>query len=320
MASSVKKCEICDKSFNYTCGAFTQHLRNEHQMSLKEYVIKFEYNGIVPKCKCGYCDEEAIFSRGKFLDYAVGHTSYNWLHSQYIKKYGMPKCKQCGKEIGFNRSKPKKYCSKSCASKDNGWNQEKCQKTLKTHYGVDNPSQLKTSKESISRKNRENAKFSLEKRKKTCIEKYGVESVMHLESSKIALEKSFLEKYGVKHVLQNKEIHLKQQKNSFKLHIFKNTNLYYQSSYEYDFLVICENLGILNKLKNGNRFTYNDKVYFTDFSLENYEIEIKSTWILKKQGGLPILFAKRDAVESTGKKYILILDKDYTEFKNLTNS
>jgi len=48
--------------------------------------------------------------------------------------------------------------------------------------------------------------------------------------------------------------------------------------------------------------------------MNGYEIEIKSSWIMKKQGGPSVLFTKRDAVENTGKKYILILDKDYSEF------
>lgn len=52
----------------------------------------------------------------------------------------------------------------------------------------------------------------------------------------------------------------------------------------------------------------------TDFSINNYEIEIKSSWILKKQGGIKKLNEKRKAVELAGKQYIFILDKDYSEF------
>ena len=47
----------------------------------------------------------------------------------------------------------------------------------------------------------------------------------------------------------------------------------------------------------------------------DFEIEIKSSYILKRQGGLKKLFAKKRAVEITGKKYIFILDKDYREFE-----
>lgn len=144
-----------------------------------------------------------------------------------------------------------------------------------------------------------------------------------------------LQKYGVDHISKTKKfkegaskrciIHnpsLAFNEDNIKTYKYKNTKLTYQGSYEYDFLQLCENLNILEKINNGNVFEYLDKdkklhnkhILKTDFSLDNYEIEIKSSWILKKQGGPSVLFAKKDAVENTGKKYILILDKDYTEF------
>ena len=101
---------------------------------------------------------------------------------------------------------------------------------------------------------------------------------------------------------------------------YKDTDLYYQSSYEEDFLKLCESLNILNKLENGKTYKYPDKYrdiglkLTTDFSLNDIEIEIKSNYILKKQGGMRVLNAKRKTVESNGKKYILILNKDYSEF------
>jgi len=41
---------------------------------------------------------------------------------------------------------------------------------------------------------------------------------------------------------------------------------------------------------------------------------------MKKQGGVSKLFAKKEAVECTGKKYIVIMDKDYTEFLEIINN
>ena len=55
----------------------------------------------------------------------------------------------------------------------------------------------------------------------------------------------------------------------------------------------------------------------TDFSIDNYEIEIKSSYIMKKQGGIDAVFAKKKAVETSGKKYIFILDKDYSGLENI---
>lgn len=98
---------------------------------------------------------------------------------------------------------------------------------------------------------------------------------------------------------------------------YKNTNLYYQGSYEYDFLELCEKLNFIHLINNGNVYKYIDNLngfrMLTDFSFGDYEIEIKSTYILNKQGGLDLINKKKDNVESKGKKYILVLDKNYLE-------
>jgi len=98
---------------------------------------------------------------------------------------------------------------------------------------------------------------------------------------------------------------------------YKDTNLYYQGSYEYDFLELCEKLDFIHFILNGNVYKYIDNLnhfrMLTDFSFGDYEIEIKSTYILNKQGGLDLIKMKKDNVESKGKKYILILDKNYSE-------
>jgi len=86
------------------------------------------------------------------------------------------------------------------------------------------------------------------------------------------------------------------------------------------FLELCETLGILSDIKNGKCYDYlkEDSNFgnrtLTDFSYKDYEIEIKSSYILEKQGGMNKLDAKRRAIESSGKKYIFILDKNYSEF------
>ena len=47
------------------------------------------------------------------------------------------------------------------------------------------------------------------------------------------------------------------------------------------------------------------------------EIEIKSSYILKIQGGIQKIFAKQRAIEHKGRQFIFILDKDYSEFLNV---
>lgn len=350
MASLIKKCEICGKTFNYTSGHFTQHLLKEHKITLKEYVIETEYGGISPKCACGYCNEEPHFFRGKFNKWVNEHKTYEWRNKQYIKKYGIPKCKGCGKDIGFTRDTPLSYCSFECLP--NNWNQDKIKETVKEKYNVSNVSHLEEVKKIISVKNKKSAKKSLEKRRDTVMKKYGVDSTSKLELTKERHKQTMLDKYGVENYAQtgkfredsrkrmimnnpmkNLEVVKKMsatyinnlEKGKYKLYKiqkYKNTDLYYQSSYEKEFLELCESLNILNKVKNGNSYLLEDNVHqtLTDFSIGDYEIEIKSSWILKKQGGVKKMNEKRKAVEAVGKRYIFILDKDYSEFEEIFNN
>ena len=63
----------------------------------------------------------------------------------------------------------------------------------------------------------------------------------------------------------------------------------------------------------------NDKhYYFPDFFIPKYNliIEIKSSWILKKQG-IDIVARKKDATIKNNFKYLLILDNNFDEYKNI---
>lgn len=279
------KCLECGKEFPYSNGYFVSHLSKEHNLTLRQYVVKWEYNNDedkVPKCQCGYCDEPVPFYRGQFLigQKLRAHQNHNWLKEQYIKKHGVPKCKSCGKENdNFYRGKPRENCHKCVKNgkinqdnKSRFGSSEKTISTLKKRYGVINTSQFP--------KNRENA-------------------------SKRMIE--YNSNWKKNHTIKK----------------YKNTELYYQSSFEYDFLQLCENKGILSQLSNGHSYNYlpEDKKYgirlMTDFSIEDYEIEIKSSYIMKKQGGIEAIFAKKKAIEASGKKYIFILDKDYSGLENI---
>lgn len=330
-----KKCEICGFDFPYNTGKFTIHLMEEHNLLLKDYIIQYELSGITPKCQCGYCEDDAPFFRGKFLDRIGKHQKYSWLKDQYIKKYGVPKCINCGKDVNFRRGIPNKYCSFSCMP--NNWNQEKVNITVKERYNVENVSFLDNVKEKISNSNKENYKNNkkeiVNKFKETCLERFGVESFsqtdLFIEKSKI----KYLETIGVDHPSKTLKFRndssLRMIKNNsefdftncYKVKKFKDTELTYQSSYEYHFLEYCERNNIFDKVKNGNIYDFlpEESDYgfrtITDYSIGDLEIEIKSSYILEKQGGYDVIDIKKSAVERAGKKFLLILNKDYSEFE-----
>lgn len=336
-----KECLICNKSFEQQSGHFTLHLRNDHNMTLKDYVILTEYNGIPPRCKCGLCEDEPDFFRGSFKDYAKGHKLFSKKKELYLKKYGEPVCPTCGTIIDkWHRDRPYKYCSIKC--NPGGWNQEKKDKTVKEKYGVDNvfqiPEIINRIQSSIDHKEiaqkamETNMKrygykcFNPTKTKQTMLDLYGVEHISHTKEFRDNASNRMKESnpmYDKETALKVRDKNLKNYEDGTAFNIVKyNDKLYYQSSYEYEFLELCESLDILDKVENGKSYNYlnSSKRMLTDFTIGNTEIEIKSTYIMKLQGGKEVLDNKRKAVENSGSKYIVILDKDYSEFLEFVNN
>lgn len=334
-----KKCEICGNFFHQQSGKFSNHLLNDHNLSLKDYIIQYELNGMTPKCQCGYCEEDAPFFRGKFLDRIGDHQKYKWIEEQYIKKYGRPVCETCGKDVKFRRGVPNIYCSPECFP--NRWNQEKKDITVKEKYKVERISQLDSIKDKISNSKKilykNNKKEIVDKFKSTCLERFGFDDPFKSPVIKNKCKDTMFERYGVDHPSKTLEFRDNASKrmvrnnsefdftDCYKIKKYKDTELTYQSSYEYDFLEYCEKNNILDRVENGNIYNFLPEELdygfrtITDFCIGNIEIEIKSTYILEKQGGYEVIDIKRKAVESAGKQYLLILDKDYSELQKIIN-
>jgi hypothetical protein len=322
----LEKCKICGNSFAQQSGHFTIHLKKEHNLTLEDYIVNTEFNNIHPKCQCGYCNDDAVFNprTRRFFEINYQHKNHDWLKAQKILKDGIPKCKTCGGEVKWKRGIPNQYCSFKCLP--NRWNQEKVKQTVIQKYGVDNIFKSENIKNNIQKHlapirkqmaikcngtkkiKYKNGAFDSNKMKATMMQNYGV-----THSSQIPLNRK---NSSIRMIKNNPSFDIKNHPRSKKY----NECLYYQSSYEKHFLDLCNKLGIIEKIKNGNSYDYlqEDKQYghrlLTDFSLQNIEIEIKSNWILEKQGGKETVDAKKRAVEISGKKYILILEKDYSEF------
>lgn len=124
-------------------------------MTIEDYTVKFLHFSNEPKCACGICDERPYFRRGKFSSYALGHDKFEKRKELYVKRFGYPLCKECGKESGFyERSVPKTYCSPQCSGNNSGFSLEKTQLKIKEalieKYGVNNVSKLDIVKSKIS--------------------------------------------------------------------------------------------------------------------------------------------------------------------------
>ena len=127
-----------------------------------------------------------------------------------------------------------------------------------------------------------------------------------------------MKRYGVEHPSQNENIHTKQQKSAFKIHQYKDTNLFYRGSYEKDFL---DNYYDKIKIEKAisEKYNYKDvnRVYFPDFYLPDFNlvIEIKSKYIFDLESEQNIL--KQNACLNNNKNYLFIIDKDYLKLNEI---
>ena len=116
--------------------------------------------------------------------------------------YTIPTCKVCGNKINFIdfRSGYNNHCSISCSMKDENV-QNKRKKTCLEKYGVEHYNKTEESKEKI---------------KNTCLEKYGVENPTQSIKIKEKIKNTCLEKYGVESYTKTDECKKKKKQTCFK--------------------------------------------------------------------------------------------------------
>ena len=123
--------------------------------------------------------------------------------------------------------------------------------------------------------------------------------------------------------IKNSELGLHNKETKFKKKLYKDSSLMYQSTYELDFLELCDNYNILDRIKNApclsaDYYPYN--FYAPDYILDDtYIIEIKSWYIesLQEKRCPGLLQLKEQLVIDKGYKFLYIKDKDYTPLLSL---
>jgi hypothetical protein len=304
---------------------------------------------------CEECSYSCKAKRNLTAHINKQHSGIKNYYEKWLKESGEGKCKFCGNKTLFNSIKRGGYysfCSNKCNGEYGGKKaqtfeiKEKRKQTNLEKYGVENVYQADEIKNKIKidNLNKHNVEYNWqridvikkskqtkinkygdkdynnsEKAKKTCLEKYGVESYTQTNEYKEKTKKTCLEKYGVFSHNQNFEIHKKQQHKSLKIKKYKNTDLWYQGSYELDFLEKYYwkfpyiTRGPTIKYFSNNKMHY----YFPDFFIPslNLVVEIKSSYYYKKFE--TNILEKEKATIFRGFNYIIIIDKDYTEFNLL---
>ncbi len=208
---------------------------------------------------------------------------------------------------------------------------EKIKNTCIERYGVDNYSKTNEYKEKIKNTCIErygvdsSNKSDMIKKKKvlSMLDKYGFISNSMTKESKDKLRKTNLERYGVEYPMQVLEFLEKNQKNSKSIKYY-NDSIYYQSSYEKDFLDHCSEIDLLNDISRGPTIKYEKddkiKIHYPDFYIERYNliIEIKSDYYYYKY--IEINKAKLKAAIKIGYNYLFIINKKYDLFDEIIDS
>lgn len=255
-------------------------------------------------------------------------------------------CDVCEKEISVTYrhynvsiSKGGYYCcSNKCnfdKKRDNFLsddNRNKIKQTCLEKYGVENPfesNEVRNKiKETLIRKyGVENPMFNHDikyRLKKSILDKYGVDNISKSPIIKNKKEMTSMGNYGVKYHLQNSTSFNNCFKSSSKLKKYKETDIYYQGSYEYDFIEYCDKnhiLGEIQSYRKGIKYIMNNKnkIYYPDFYMQklNLIIEIKSTYTYNYH--LEMNKLKENACKILGYNYLIIIDKNYNRFEELIN-
>ena len=196
---------------------------------------------------------------------------------------------------------------------------------LMKKYGADHPLKIQKFKD---KKDSTNLKkygveniFQLEefkqKRTNTIKKKYGVENASQSEEVKEKKRQTSINNFGVSHHLKDYKMFQKHLKAQYKMLKYKNSEIYYQGSYELHFLEKMDAIGLLNEIENGKSYDYvhedQNHVYHTDFFFKNSNIEIKSGWTYNKNGKDKLLEdinnAKWKSVVDAGDKIIVLMSK-----------
>ena len=267
------------------------------------------------------CEEcQHLFHKKDKLSYHINrlHDGIKEYYDKWLKENNEGYCKICNLKTQFiNFSYNYKLtCSKKCG---NLYRHQQKSKAIKNKYGDENVWNIsKFQQKCINSKIKKyGLPHNISKTNNTIFIKYGVKNILQISGINDKKIKTCLSNYGVEHPAQDPSISEKIQKTGFKIKKFKNTNIWYQGSYELDFLEKYYNK--FPDIERGPSIKYlyenKNKVYHSDFYIPslNLIIECKNSYLIKIDKDK--INAKQQFSIYNGYNYILIIDKNYDEFR-----
>lgn len=252
---------------------------------------------------------------------SINNISNNNYINKQLKKYDFYVCKNCS-SIKRKKTMLERYNVEYYSKHDDFKN--KVEKTSLNRYNVTNYTKTTEYKQKVIETS--NIKYganhylknndNYNKLKETLIERYDVDNPSKINGVNIEKrKKTNLLKYGFEHAIQCDEIFNKN---------FKRKNidsLYYDSTYELNFINLCKNNNIYLERMKGIKYILNNeiKVYYPDFYLPKYNliVEIKSTYTYNYDVNKNIL--KEDSCIKKGYNFLFIIDNEFSEFKKKIN-
>jgi hypothetical protein len=298
-------CQICQKEYP-TLSHLSRHINN-HKITKKEYYDKYlkkNHEGICPICH--------------------SLTSYTNKWQNAYKIYCSEKCKKCGVPKSVEKTSLKIY-GVSNVNKLEGV-RNKIKKTNEKIYGNSCPMQNDDIQKNIRENNFKKMGVELpfqskkiqKKGAKTRKEKYGAEYTYQSPFLYDKCKNTMIQKYEFPFTLQSPDLFEKSFKARILLRKFNNSELFYQGSYELDFLEkYSKSISIQRAPFIKYRFKRKERIYYPDFYLpeKNIIVEIKNKYLAKRDKKL--IQAKKKAVLDAGFQFIMILNKNYKEFEKL---
>jgi len=261
---------------------------------------------------CGYCGKpRSVKERNARI--VSSHINPK-LQGHYITTCSSIECKKKHNLIKTEDGVMKKHGVKNI-SQTPEW-REKVQATNLERRGVKWNTQSVNLIDAVRASLSKNKEKINEKRRKTCIEKYGVNSFCKTKKFKDAAISSSIEKYGVPHPMQNEKV-FESRMYKRKPYIFPSGKIVHVQGYEWkgidelllneykeeDIVVgnveISEQIGSILYDVNGKTHRYYPDIYIIS---ENRVIEVKSTYTVKKDTQIN---NKKEAVLKKGLKYSL---------------
>ena len=192
------------------------------------------------------------------------------------------------------------------------WNNPNKRKaTCVEKYGVDNPAKLDKNKQIL--RDRANTDFyekRQEKIRQTCLNKYGVDNVAKSEISKQHARETCMKKYGVSHPMKTPE--------GFKKVAWKNIfydNEYFDSSWELAYWIWCKNHKLSIARNHQGFLLSNGSYFYPDFIVDGNLVEIKGDHLKKIESfKYKLDFCKKNNIKILSYNDLLPIFKEVYQF------